>query len=121
MLEGLSGTARRPKPAPVANLLGGLRAENAIVPMVKGVTQSVPNYPPSQQIDPEDMGDYGGKMRVNDTGILGFGAEASPPPPVVPAGESPMLFTTPQEPPPQFRQSLPQLLIEAYRRKYPMR
>jgi len=122
MLEGLSGgTTRRGKPAPAANLLGGLRADNAFVPMVNGVTQSVPDYPPQQQIDPEDMGDYGGKMRVSDTGILGFGAEPVPAPPADSADESPMLFTTQPEAPVQVRQSLPELLIEAYRRKYPMR
>lgn len=122
MLEGLSGTTRRPKPAAAANLLGGLRADNAVVPMVNGVTQSVPDYPPSQQIDPEDMGEYGGRMRVNDTGILGFGAEDAPAaPPVVPSSESAMLFPTQQEAPVQVRQSLPELLLEAYRRKYPMR
>ena len=122
MLEGLSGTTRRAKPATAANLLGGLRADNSFVPMVNGVTQSVPDYPPQQQIDPEDMGDYGGKMRVNDTGILGFGAEAPPAaPPVVSSGESQMLFPSQQEAPVQVRQSLPELLIEAYRRKYRMR
>ena len=122
MLEGLSGTTRRAKPATAANLLGGLRADNSFVPMVNGVTQSVPDYPPQQQIDPEDMGDYGGKMRVNDTGILGFGAEAPPAaPPVVSSGESQMLFASQQEAPVQVRQSLPELLIEAYRRKYRMR
>jgi len=122
MLEGLSGTtARRPKPASVANLLGGLRGENSFVPMATGVTQSIPNYPPQQQIEVEDMGDYGGNMRVNDTGILGIGAEEAPAPPVIPAGPSPTLFTSPQEAPPQVRESLPELLMREYRRKYPMR
>jgi hypothetical protein len=123
MLEGLSGNTRRPQPARAANILGGLRGENAFVPTPKRAIQSVPNYPPLQQIQPEDMGDFGGRMRVNDTGILGIEAEASPSPPPPPAasGESPVLFVSQQEAPVQVRDALPELMLRSYRRKYPMR